>query len=177
MDKASPAHELAEVCIFTALLQLLEKKPYEEITITDITKRAGVSRMAYYRNYQSKDEILTKHLEQVYERLLDHAEQHDLSQEQFWMSFLLEFRNNLLIQGMVKANLTEKIYQCHLKYSRECIQRYYHWELKNTEDVLLFNYQMGGVMAIVNFALTDGGDLSESQLATFLANLQLISRK
>ena len=43
-------------CIMDALLQLMHTKDYDDITITDITERAGVSRMSYYRNYHSKDE-------------------------------------------------------------------------------------------------------------------------
>ena len=45
-------------CMFTAFMQLLREKPVDEITITEITSRAGVSRMAFYRNYNSKEEIV-----------------------------------------------------------------------------------------------------------------------
>lgn len=37
---------------------LLKEQPFAKITITDIVKRAGVSRTAYYSNYSSKQEIL-----------------------------------------------------------------------------------------------------------------------
>lgn len=50
-------------CIFNALLTLMDEKPFQDISISDITRRANVSRMAYYRNYSSKEEILTSHLE------------------------------------------------------------------------------------------------------------------
>lgn len=33
--------------IFTALMILMEKKNFKEISITEITKKAGVSRMAF----------------------------------------------------------------------------------------------------------------------------------
>lgn len=49
-------------CMLDALLGLMHERPFQEITVTDITRRAGVSRMAYYRNYSSKEEILTAHL-------------------------------------------------------------------------------------------------------------------
>ena len=64
-------HELAVDSIYTALLQIMEKKPYEQISITDITRRAGVSRMAYYRNYESKDEILTKRLDKTIDSIIE----------------------------------------------------------------------------------------------------------
>lgn len=52
-------------CIMEALLQLMHTKDYNDITITDITERAGVSRMSYYRNYKSKDEILMDYMFQI----------------------------------------------------------------------------------------------------------------
>jgi len=44
--------------MFIAFMQLLREKPLDEITITEITSRAGVSRMAFYRNYNAKEEIV-----------------------------------------------------------------------------------------------------------------------
>ena len=43
-----------------ALLQLVAKKPYDSITVTELCKKAGVSRMAFYGNFDSKDDILKK---------------------------------------------------------------------------------------------------------------------
>ena len=43
-----------------ALLQLITKKSYESITVTELCKKAGVSRMAFYGNFASKDEIIKK---------------------------------------------------------------------------------------------------------------------
>ena len=58
MEKTNEVNLLTKECILTALLRLMDEKPYESITITDITSLAGVSRMAYYRNYKNKDDIL-----------------------------------------------------------------------------------------------------------------------
>lgn len=40
-----------------ALILLLEKKNLEDISITEICTRAGVSRMAFYSNYKSKTDL------------------------------------------------------------------------------------------------------------------------
>jgi len=44
--------------LITALLQLLKDKRLNEITVTQVVKRAGVSRMAFYRNFETLDDIL-----------------------------------------------------------------------------------------------------------------------
>ncbi len=45
-----------------ALFILMRKKPFEEITITEISKLAGVSRISFYRNFDSKEDLLVKYL-------------------------------------------------------------------------------------------------------------------
>ena len=41
-----------------ALFQLMKEEDYEEIRITDIIRRSGISRSAFYRNYKTKDDVL-----------------------------------------------------------------------------------------------------------------------
>ncbi len=52
------SHRLTIESLEEAMLLLLEDRPLSDITITDIAKRAGVSRGAFYRNYTSKEDIL-----------------------------------------------------------------------------------------------------------------------
>jgi len=44
--------------LVTALLQLLEHKNLNEITVSQVVKRAGVSRMAFYRNFDTLEDLL-----------------------------------------------------------------------------------------------------------------------
>lgn len=46
--------------ICDALLELLEEKPIERITITDISKRADVSRGTFYLHYQSVNDVISE---------------------------------------------------------------------------------------------------------------------
>ena len=41
-----------------SLLKLMIIKPFENISITEITKMSGVSRMTFYRNFSSKEDVL-----------------------------------------------------------------------------------------------------------------------
>jgi len=43
-----------------ALLMLMDAKAVDKITITELCKKAGVSRMAFYGNYTSVDDLLEK---------------------------------------------------------------------------------------------------------------------
>jgi AcrR family transcriptional regulator len=37
---------------------LMDEKPYDKITISDITEKAGIARQTFYRNYNDKDDVL-----------------------------------------------------------------------------------------------------------------------
>ncbi|CRH91822.1 mycofactocin system transcriptional regulator [Chlamydia trachomatis] len=52
------SNQLTRESIETALVFLLEKKDLNQISISELVKKAGVSRNAFYRNYKSKEEIL-----------------------------------------------------------------------------------------------------------------------
>lgn len=64
--------DTAGVYLAQALIDLMEKKPLEEISITELTKKAGVSRMSYYRSFSSKQHILEEYLQSIVRRF--HAE-------------------------------------------------------------------------------------------------------
>ncbi|MBE6136568.1 MAG: TetR/AcrR family transcriptional regulator [Erysipelotrichaceae bacterium] len=56
-------------CITAALIVLLNKEKLENITITRLCNVAGVSRMAFYRNYNSIDEVLVDKITEYAMRL------------------------------------------------------------------------------------------------------------
>ncbi|MDO5417615.1 MAG: TetR/AcrR family transcriptional regulator [Lachnospiraceae bacterium] len=52
-------NKLTKECIRTALILLMSEKPFDTISITEIVKRSGVSRTAFYRNFSSKEDVLS----------------------------------------------------------------------------------------------------------------------
>ena len=44
--------------ILAALLDLLKEKPLSDISVSELTSRAEIGRVSFYRNYQNKEDIL-----------------------------------------------------------------------------------------------------------------------
>lgn len=63
-------------CIRTALLALMAVKTFEPITVTEIIKKAGVSRGGFYRNYQSKEDVLQEICSELFRYILDYMTEH-----------------------------------------------------------------------------------------------------
>ncbi len=51
-------NQITKESICRAMLLLLKEKDFQDISITELTRRAAVSRNGFYRNYSSKEEIL-----------------------------------------------------------------------------------------------------------------------
>ncbi|MEM9775720.1 MAG: TetR/AcrR family transcriptional regulator [Chloroflexota bacterium] len=57
-----------------ALLELMQEKNFDEITITDITERADMNRATFYLHYGTKEELLYKSLEERFDKLVQSIE-------------------------------------------------------------------------------------------------------
>lgn len=55
----SKANRLTRECFQTALIKLMNEKPFDRITITELVKKSGVSRQSFYRNYRYKQDVLS----------------------------------------------------------------------------------------------------------------------
>ncbi len=57
--------------IFEALMKLMKKSAFQDISISDITSKAGVARLTFYRNYSSKEDIIIHEGRKIYEKLME----------------------------------------------------------------------------------------------------------
>lgn len=58
-------------CIGESIIALMGSKAFEDITISDIVKKAGVSRMTFYHYFQSKTDALNSYLHEIIELYLE----------------------------------------------------------------------------------------------------------
>ena len=54
--------------ITDALLKLLKEKSLQEISISEIVDAAGVGRTSFYRNYETKEDVVKKHIVALIEK-------------------------------------------------------------------------------------------------------------
>ncbi len=54
-----------------ALIILIKEKPYDKITIVELCQKAGVSRMGFYGNFETKDDIVKRIVIDINKMLVD----------------------------------------------------------------------------------------------------------
>lgn len=86
MNKSDSKYFKTAVKFDEALLRLLEKKPFEYITVSEISKEAGVNRSTFYLHYENTSDLL----EETSRYIIDKFVSYFSSEEQ---SFIL-WRDN-----------------------------------------------------------------------------------
>ena len=59
-NKNRQINQVTRESLSIALIYLMNEKPFEKISISELVDRAGVSRTAFYRNYESKEDLLSE---------------------------------------------------------------------------------------------------------------------
>ena len=61
--KKTQRNRFTRMCMGDALVNIMQQKAYDKISVSDIVKKAGVSRMTYYNYYETKDELVKDYIE------------------------------------------------------------------------------------------------------------------
>lgn len=119
MRKKNEAHLMVMESLPEALLQLMEQKPLADINVSELCQRAGVSRVSFYRNYDSMQDILIQYLKQITDEWWTGFSQKGEQEfyQSFWSELLEQYRQNeKLIKLLYKNNasyvLKEHIFTC-----------------------------------------------------------------
>ena len=63
--KKTQRNRFTRMCMGDALVNIMQQKAYDKISVSDIVKKAGVSRMTYYNYYETKDELVKDYIEEI----------------------------------------------------------------------------------------------------------------
>jgi AcrR family transcriptional regulator len=74
MEKIDPRKRRTRTMLGQALRNLILEKPYDAITIQEITDKADLNRATFYLHYASKEELLMASLEAQFDELVTHME-------------------------------------------------------------------------------------------------------
>ncbi len=96
-------------CLADALIKLLNQKPMEKITIPEISETASVGRTTYFRNFTTKNEMLTFKLVCLWNRW---TEEHGVSERR---KFTLDNADDFFSFNYSIKNLLELIYRRNLQ--------------------------------------------------------------
>jgi len=118
--------------IMTSLLEMMKEKPFSAISISELCQKADISRMTFYRNYKSTEEVISEQLKCIMAEYW-YRDFVNLDCEKYWdkihlklcFSYFYEYRE--FLESIIKCGLGDMFYN----YLTEYVIR--KWCVKDTE--------------------------------------------
>ncbi len=100
-------------CMADALIRLMGEKPFEKISINEITAEAGVGRSTWFRNFADKSDALTFKLIRLWERWADEHDiqiydRYEIENARDFFAFNFEYRS--ILKTIYAANMQSSVY-------------------------------------------------------------------
>ena len=146
--------------ITDALLLLMKKKDYKDISITEICEKAGVTRMSFYRSFESKEDVLKKWITTITDSFLavsGISYKNDSNREYFEKLFTHMEQHKAMCLALYKAGL---IYIIKEQFDRVFLELH-----KDEYDDYKSFFLAGGVYNVFLLWLINGCKESPFELA------------
>lgn len=111
--------------IYQGLLQCLEKKPFDQVTVTDVQKASGVARTTIYRCFDNLADVLYWRCDLCFREAL-HSVQSAAPDEMDLMRgyFTYWTRHSDILKLLMDIHRQDIIYTCHTQNARVLEQSY-----------------------------------------------------
>jgi len=162
--------------ISKALIELLNNKPLDLITIKELAKKAEISRTAFYNNFNNLDDVL----KYIYQRAHKQIFKEKYSQLEYVYSDehildMISFfdKNSKLLLVLIKWNLIELI----AKYNTEIVLSYtQHYKNKFIREHAFYfiSYYHGSLFNICTYWITNGKQESIETLFKIIKEFEKI---
>lgn len=143
--------ETTKDCIFTALTLLMEQKEYKYITVTDIARKSGVSRMTYYRTYSSKEDILVQHFRKVAQQMVSDAQGNEECALYLFFKWFQGHRK--LAELLEQAHLMNLLIDCFSVFTDFLYSAIHSEEPTQPEAEYAARFETGGLFSLLMHSL------------------------
>lgn len=117
--KVNKVNAFVKDCITTAFFELIKVKDFEKITICEIINKAGVSRMGFYRNFSSKENVIEEYVLNCFKTTIERIkETRELSFEtqDIMITTLTNFQKYASkIKLLLDCGMEYLLYNCYVK--------------------------------------------------------------
>lgn len=170
--------------IYKGLSDLIEKKSYDMITITDIQKASGVGRATFYRSFDNVNDVLywqcALHYREVMTSYLESREDKKEREDEyaflsFFFSYWMDDENSRILEQLIKIGHYDIIYRCHYE-STFIIKNAVPPKSEMAEKYYVY-YMSGLIGAFVGFLITWIENKKKLSVEEFIAMLKSLQGK
>lgn len=137
--------------LYVGLMDCLKTKPLSELTITEISDRAGVGRTTFYRNFDNPIDILHMKCDACFDEatndLIHEYERGVRDSEALLACFLRYWMDHIdLMNALIDANRLDIIYSCHRLHFDKLMSTLFPQVNKESDDYVYFVSLRSGLL-------------------------------
>lgn len=158
--------------IVQALLDLMQNTNYDKISVSEICRKAQLDRRTFYRNFNSKNEVLKQYVKSLSNEYMTKFNDINSKDKQeatllfftFWQQYLP------FIVNVQNCGLGSFVFMQFEKFVKSKQELLIDNNIVNTQIDYLFAYRIGGFWnAMVTWA-TNGENISSEELSAIIYN-------
>lgn len=135
----------SQYMIAGALLSLMKRKPFQQITVTEICQEAAIGRKTFYRNFELKEDVLDFYLDYLC-GIFEKENLGKTTDEQLYLYFAFSRQNIEFFSAMNQNGLLPL---CQRKFSRFLPEAMPVWSEDEVQQEYYSRYMTAGVEVIM----------------------------
>ncbi|MDO5424069.1 MAG: TetR/AcrR family transcriptional regulator [Eubacteriales bacterium] len=156
--------------IIDALFELMKEQSFEKISITEIAQKAGVSRLSYYRNFQTKEDIILTFFEQEFQQFLYEIKTLDICDISFRKLISVSFSYWEKRQDRIRMLMRdEQIYLIYVSFNKYLSEILKEYQMKFKLSFWQGKFLEGGIMIVLLEWIQNGCKNSPDEMAEELS--------
>lgn len=140
----NPKALTSKKCLLEALRGLLEEKEFKNITVSEICSRSGVSRQTFYSLFETKENLLRCHLDQISDRETGHTNTENINDEVMELSDICRRYSEYVISSygqlrmLIRNNIEEVLFSQFYQAMSSCRRGFLEMPEEEREYAALF---------------------------------------
>ena len=162
-------------CLRDSYFSLLKNKNTENISISEIVKLAGLSRMSFYRYYKTKDDIVRQYIEDTFQEFMEELKNNPVKDLQVPATLLFSYfrSNKTRIKILIEQGLFHLFFESFSHFLQES-NLVINSKPNISEESLQYYYQYtsGGILNLIEGWMSGEMEESDEEMALVLRQIK-----
>lgn len=165
--------------LYKAMGELLEEKAFNEITVTDLTKKAKTTRKTFYTHYQDKIELIEEYQSQLFDMLNDKLKNYKFLDENYIRTYFeMVDKQDALLKGLMSYQGSLEMQNLYCEGMRHDVMILFANQITDKNQLRYVSIIVAnGLFGVTQEWLLNGKKESPDEMAKLIVSLGLIPGK
>ncbi|WP_315077412.1 TetR/AcrR family transcriptional regulator [uncultured Clostridium sp.] len=172
-EKVNPITLRSKKWIVNSLIELMDKKPYNQITLKEIAENVDLARQTIYRNFATKEAILEYHVDGLYNEFIKiiSAKKQVTLNDLLITYFEYWYKSKEFLKKLIDNNVYSILLDLHLKYLNSMATNEELKKLTFVSENSYFNhFTAGGLWFVLKRWIEDDAEKTPKEMTNIILN-------